>query len=181
MRIGIAGVGGIGSNVAVYLARSGLTDLRIIDFDRVETTNLNRQYYFADQLGRYKVEALRENLRRIRAEVKVEALVQRIDRGNCQALFADCPVVVEGFDGAADKKMLVEMLGGDRLVVAACGIAGSDLTGLRVQRVGNCFIAGDFVTDCTKAPLFAHKVAAVAAQMTSLILQLGDSHGFCNP
>ncbi|MFH0785817.1 MAG: sulfur carrier protein ThiS adenylyltransferase ThiF [Pseudomonadota bacterium] len=174
MKIGIAGAGGIGSNVALNLVRSGVSSLKIIDFDRVEPGNLNRQCYFRDQVGQLKVEMLAKNLQRIRADVEIEIAAMRLDSLNCAALFADCPVVVEGFDGCAEKKMLLETLGGgEQLIVSACGIAGHDLEGIRVRRLGNCFIVGDFVSDCAQAPLFAHKVLAVAAHMTDIILRHG--------
>ena len=171
MKVGIAGVGGIGSNVAVNLVRSGIDALKIVDFDRVEPSNLNRQFYFHDQIGRFKVEALMENLRRIRPEVRIEALVKRIVADNCLDLFSDCELIVEGFDSRADKKMLVEQLAGSRVVVSACGIAGSDCTTIRTRQLGNCTIAGDFITDCDEAPLYVHKVATVANYMTQCILQ----------
>ncbi|ADW18075.1 UBA/THIF-type NAD/FAD binding protein [Desulfobulbus propionicus DSM 2032] len=170
MNIGIAGVGGIGSNVAVNLVRSGVEALTIVDFDRVEPSNLNRQFYFADQIGRYKVDALRENLQRIRPELRVETTVERIDAANCLTLFADCDLIVEGFDRQADKKMLLEAFGTERIVVSACGIAGSDLGSIRIRRIGNCHIVGDFTTDCSEAPLFAHKVLTVANHMSAIIL-----------
>jgi sulfur carrier protein ThiS adenylyltransferase len=171
MIIGIAGAGGIGSNVAVNLVRSGVDHLKIVDFDRVESSNLNRQFYFHDQIGRFKVEALQENLKRIRPAVRIEALAERIDTANCQHIFLDCDLIVEGFDRQADKKMLVEQFAGSRIVVSACGIAGSDLAAIRTRQLGNCTIAGDFVTDCVDAPLFAHKVTTVANYMTQCILQ----------
>ena len=79
MKIGIAGAGGLGSNVALNLVRSGIDAFRIVDFDCVEASNLNRQFYFRDQIGRPKVEALRENLQRIRPEVEVDAIVAVAD------------------------------------------------------------------------------------------------------
>ncbi len=174
MKIGIAGVGGIGSNVALNLVRSGVSGLKIVDFDRVEASNLNRQFYFHDQVGRLKVEMLAENLRRIRADIEIETVTIRIDPINCQAIFADCPLVVEGLDHQTDKKMLLEALAdGERIVVSACGIAGHDLEDIRVQKLGNCFIVGDFASDCASAPLFAHKVLAVAGSMTDIILKRG--------
>ena len=172
MKIGIAGVGGIGSNVAVNLVRSGVSCLKIIDFDRVEPSNLNRQFYFRDQIGRLKVEMLAENLRRIRADVRIETVAVRIDAANCQEILADCRLIVEGLDRKSDKKMLIETLAGEeRIIVSACGIAGHDLDGIRVKRLGDCTIVGDFVTDCAQAPLFAHKVSAVADIMTDIILR----------
>lgn len=118
-KIGIAGVGGIGSNVAANLARSGVESLKIVDFDRVEAANLNRQFYFADQIGQLKTEALACNLRRIRSGLRIEVVTARIDAENCQSIFADCDLIVEGFDRPEDKKMLVEHLGADRTVVSA--------------------------------------------------------------
>lgn len=178
MKIGIAGVGGIGSNVAVNLVRSGITWLRIIDFDRVEPSNLNRQFYFHDQIGHIKVEALAENLHRIQPKLQIEAIHTRIDQFNCRSLLADCDLIVEGFDRPADKKMLLETLGSDRMIVSACGIAGGDLGSLSSRQIGNCHIIGDFVTDCADAPLYAHKVSTVANYMSAFILRMhGEQYG----
>ena len=169
--IGIAGVGGIGSNVAVNLVRSGIDSLKIVDFDQVDSSNLNRQFYFADQIGQLKTEALAHNLRRIRPDLQIEAVTARIDAANCLSLFADCHLIVEGFDRQDDKKMLLELLGTDRIVVSACGIAGSDLAAIRTRHIGSSFIVGDFTTDCAEAPLFAHKISAIANHMSAIILR----------
>lgn len=170
-KIGIAGVGGIGSNVAVNLVRSGIGSLKIVDFDRVENSNLNRQFYFADQIGQPKIKALALNLRRIRPGLHIEAVTARIDAANCQSIFGDCDLIVEGFDRQEDKKMLLELLGADRIVVSACGIAGSDLASIRTRRLGSCFIVGDFATDIACAPLFAHKVGTIANHMSAIVLR----------
>jgi sulfur carrier protein ThiS adenylyltransferase len=170
-KIGIAGVGGIGSNVAVNLVRSGIGSLKIVDFDRVDAGNLNRQFYFADQIGQFKTEALAHNLRRIRPDLRLETVTARIDSGNCRAIFADCDLIVEGFDGQTDKKMLLELLATGQIAVSACGIAGSDLTAIRTRRFGESFIVGDFATDCAEAPLFAHKVGTIANHMSAIILR----------
>lgn len=170
MKIGIAGVGGIGSNVALNLVRSGVSGLKIIDFDRVEPSNLNRQFYFADQVGLAKVEALVINLTRINPQLRIEAMVQRIDASNCVQLFADCELIVEGFDRQGDKKMLFETFADAKAVVSACGIAGCDLATIRSRRIGNGYIVGDFTTDCAEAPLFSHKVTTVANYMSEFIL-----------
>ena len=171
MKIGIAGVGGIGSNVAMTLVRSGIDTLHLVDFDRVEASNLNRQFYFADQIGQPKVEALAENLRRIRPDLRLTTAIARIEAANCHALFADCSLIVEGLDGRSDKKMLLEAFGGDRMILSANGIAGGDLAGIRTRQLGTCQIVGDFVTDCADAPLFAHKVTTVTNHMCALILR----------
>ena len=170
MKIGIAGVGGIGSNVALNLVRSGVMQLKLVDFDRVESGNLNRQFYFVDQIGLFKVDALKINLSRINPEVNLEGQVQRIDRQNCADLFFDCDLIVEGFDRQVDKKMLIETLADKKQVVSANGIAGFDLAGIGSRRIGTCCIVGDFTTDCDQAPLFSHKVTTVANYMSEFIL-----------
>lgn len=175
-RIGIAGAGGIGSNVALHLVRSGVDYLKIIDFDRVEASNLNRQFYFYDQIGRLKVEALRENLQRIRPGTEIVMATDRINGDNCCRLFADCDLIVEGLDGQAEKKMLVEILAGSKTIVSACGISGRELAGIRKRTLGSCTIIGDFTTDCATAPLFSHKIGLIAAQMSACILNHYEAH-----
>lgn len=177
MKIGIAGVGGIGSNVALNLVRSGIDLLRIVDFDRVESSNLNRQFYFFDQIGQLKVDALSVNLTRINPQLKIESVAERINPTNCHQLFADCDLIVEGFDRQADKKMLFETFADSRIVVSASGIAGCDLATINTRRLGNGYIVGDFTTDCAQAPLYSHKVSTVANHMCEFILcQPGVRH-----
>ena len=170
MRIGFAGVGGIGSNVAWMLVRSGMLELFLVDFDRVELSNLNRQFYFVSQIGLPKVEALSHNLKAINPQIQIRTSMTRLDPGNCATLFSGCDLVVEGLDREEDKKMLLESLHHGQKVVSACGIAGSALDSIRVRRLGHCLVAGDFATDCAHAPLFAHKVSCVAAYMAGLIM-----------
>ncbi|MFT5697326.1 MAG: sulfur carrier protein ThiS adenylyltransferase [Desulforhopalus sp.] len=171
MRVGIAGVGGIGSNVAVNLVRSGIRKFTLADFDTVEESNLNRQFYFKDQIGQAKVAMLRDNLLRIDAELDIEVFPERLDNINIIDVFTGCDVIVEGFDQTCDKKMLIESFAGDsRPIVSASGIAGSCIDNLSSRRLGNCTIVGDFTTDCKDAQLYAHKVVAVAASMTDILL-----------
>ncbi|WDP93280.1 MAG: sulfur carrier protein ThiS adenylyltransferase ThiF [Desulfobacter sp.] len=180
MTIGIAGAGGIGSNVARHLVQSGMTRFKIVDFDRVEDANLDRQFYFTDQVGRPKVLCLEENLRRISPGIEVEAVVQRIMPGDCPSLFRGCGLVVEGFDHARAKKDLVEELAGQGIpVVSASGIAGREISGILIRKIGNCTIVGDFATDVDDAPLFPPKVAVIAAMMAGAAMDeinKGDNH-----
>lgn len=178
MKITIGGAGGIGSNVAVNLVRAGITTLTIIDFDKVEPSNLNRQFYFADQIGGLKVEMLAKNLLRINPEIKITPIAKRVTPENIQELFIDCDTIVEGFDGSNDKKMMLEQLGSrDSLLVSASGIAGIELDRICTRKIGNGIIVGDFLTDCCNAPLYSHKVLAVAAKMTEIILTGGLKNG----
>jgi sulfur carrier protein ThiS adenylyltransferase len=123
VRVGIAGAGGLGSNCAMHLVRAGVRHLVVADFDVVCESNLNRQFYFRDQLGMRKVEALRANLFRIDPEADVRAVDVRLDAESAREVFADCDIVVEAFDAAEAKAMLVAALAGRRMVVAS-GIAG---------------------------------------------------------
>lgn len=177
MKIGIAGVGGIGSNVAVHLVRSGINALKVVDFDQVETSNLNRQFYFQDQIGHPKVEMLARNLRRIADDIDIDALILKLDEKNMAATFADCHIVIEGFDGQPQKKMLLEILADSgKAVVSASGVAGSCVDNIVVRQLGNCTIVGDFKTDCDQVQLYSHKVAAVAAMMAGVVIErCGDA------
>lgn len=171
MKVGIAGVGGIGSNVAVNLVRSGITSFLIIDFDKVEASNLNRQFYFADQIGTLKVDALSVNLKRINPAIEIEKIATRIDTTNINEHFVSCDILVEGFDKQSDKKMFLEHLAStSKPIVSANGIAGDDLSTIIKRKLGNIVTVGDFTTDCNEAQLYSHKVLAVAAYMTEVIL-----------
>ena len=102
-------------------------------------------------------------------------MVARLDSKTVVSAFDDCTIIVEGFDGSGDKKMLLETLAGDsRPIVSACGIAGSRMDNIFCRKLANCFIVGDFVTDCRGAQLYSHKVASIAALMTDIILTQGN-------
>lgn len=173
-KIGIAGAGGLGSNVAAFLVRAGVKELRIVDFDVVQASNLNRQFFFHGQIGRPKVEALAENLRGIDPEVKLDCRNLRVDESNVLELFGDCGYVVEAFDGAEDKAMLVSAFAGvpDKIVVSGSGVAGLDVSGMKVvRRFGNVYVAGDGVSDVSTHYLYGAKVTIAAAMMAAVILK----------
>lgn len=145
-KVGIAGAGGLGSNCAAHLVRAGVRRLVLADFDRVEARNLNRQFFFRDQLGRVKVEALAENLRRIEPDLDLELHAVRLEAANIPGIFSECDLVVEAFDAAGAKSLLLEcLLPAGKLVVAASGIAGWGRSGeVRTRRVGrNLVLVGD--------------------------------------
>ncbi len=173
MKIGIAGAGGIGSNVAFHLVRSGVLDLKIIDFDRVEASNLNRQFYFADQIGSPKVEALQTNLLRIDPAARIEAIVQRLDADNALPAFADCGIVVEAFDRAESKAMLINALADSgKYLVSGSGLAGLAPEGVKLRHLGeHMAIAGDFSSDTAHYRLYSPKVMLIASLMAIAVLQ----------
>jgi sulfur carrier protein ThiS adenylyltransferase len=175
--VGIAGAGGLGSNVAVSLARAGVGRLVIADFDRIVPSNLNRQQYFVDQVGRLKVEALRENLARINPFSRCEVHAVRLNRRNVPKIFRDVDVLVEAFDAAEAKQMIIETWLGrfpERPVVAASGLAGFGRNRkLKTRRLGNLYICGDEESRCPPgiSPM-APRVALVANMQANLVVEL---------
>lgn len=180
VRVGIAGAGGLGSNCAQMLVRSGFTQLTIADFDVVEATNLNRQFFFPDQLGKPKVEALRENLLRLNPDLKADIFNGRIDADNARRVFAGCDVIVEAFDRAECKKMLAEVFfNAGPLYISASGLGGwGNSDAITVQRLNSRFyLVGDNVTEADEtAPPCAPRVHIAAAKQADLVLAyaLGD-------
>ncbi len=142
--VGVAGAGGLGSNAAAHLVRAGVGHLVVADFDVVCASNLNRQFYFLDQVGRPKVDALAENLRRIDPDVDLSLSAVRLDAANMPVIFGGCDVVMEAFDNVESKAALMASLRG-MTVVSASGLAGWGRSNdMRVRRVGeNLVIVGD--------------------------------------
>jgi sulfur carrier protein ThiS adenylyltransferase len=174
MKIGIAGAGGLGSNCAGNLVRSGFRKLVICDFDTVEASNLNRQFYFLDQLGTPKVEALAKNLLRINPSLDLEMIVIKIGEDNAPDYFSSCDVVVEAFDCPLSKKILAEAYAATgKFYVSASGIAGwgnsDDIVTRKIN--GNFHLVGDFKTEATKlCPPCSPRVNIAAAKQADLIL-----------
>lgn len=172
--IGIAGLGGLGSNVAWHLVRSGFTHLVLADFDRVEAGNLNRQAYFPDQIGLLKTEALAANLLRINPDLDLKLWSVVVSPDNVHSIFRHCPLWVEGFDEPLSKKMFVEEgLTTGKKVIGASGLAGWENTD-RIRTLNwDCglSVVGDFETDVAgKQPPFSPRVGVVAAKQANLVL-----------
>ncbi len=175
--VGIAGAGGLGSNCAVALARVGVGRLIIADFDSIDHGNLNRQYFFIDQIGQKKVAALKDNIKNINPEVEVEAHDIKLNPSNITKLFKSCHVIVEAFDLAEMKKMLaetvIENMPGTYLVMGN-GVAGfGNNNAIRTVKTDNIYICGDFEneTDDKKPPL-APRVGVVANLQANQVLEL---------
>ncbi len=172
--VGIAGLGGLGSNVAWHLVRSGFSRLVLADFDRVEATNLNRQAYFPDQLGRLKTEALAENLLRINPDLTLVLCPIHVTQANVQTIFGECTVWVEAFDEATSKKMFVEEgLEAGKKVIGASGLAGwGDTDMIRtVHWSSGLSVVGDFCTSLAKdQPPLSPRVGVAAAKQANLVL-----------
>lgn len=172
--VGIAGLGGLGSAVAVALARIGVGRLILADFDIVEPSNLNRQQYFIDQIGLMKAEALEANLRRINPYVQYEAHCIRVASENIEELFGEVDVMVEAFDRADQKAMLLQSFHAAP-IVAASGLAGhgSGET-IGVRKMGRrIHIVGDLETGAAPGcGLMAPRVGIAAHMQANVVLRI---------
>lgn len=175
--VGIAGAGGLGSNVAVSLARAGVGKLIIADRDVVCPSNLNRQQYFVDQIGRPKVEALLENLKRMNPFSEYEMHYIRVTPRNIKKLFGEAQILVEAFDLAAEKSMLINTwlsLFPDRPIVAASGLSGFGKNHkIRTRRMGRLYLCGDEESEPTRtvSPM-APRVGIVANMQANIVIEL---------
>lgn len=176
--VAVCGLGGLGSHVAAALARAGVGSLILVDFDRVELTNLHRQQYQVRQIGRYKTEALAENLREIAPFAALRPVNARITRENAAALLAEADVICEAFDDPEAKAMLVdtvlEQLPKCR-VVAASGMAGlGSPNDIRTRKItGRLYLCGDETSEVTgSVGLAAPRVMLCAAHQALTVLRL---------
>ena len=176
--VAICGLGGLGSNIAIALARAGIRKLILIDFDRVDISNLHRQQYKAAQIGLYKTEALAENLAEIAPYTEVNAVTVKITEENLAALLKDADVVCEALDNAEAKAMLVngilEQLP-DCYLVAASGMAGMDSPNtIQTRKVLKRFyLCGDEVSDAANTiGLVAPRVMLCAAHQAHTVLRI---------
>jgi sulfur carrier protein ThiS adenylyltransferase len=173
-KVGILGAGGLGSNVAAALVRAGVGHLIVADHDHVETSNLNRQLFFLDQVGRPKVEALAETLTRINPYVELILHRLRITPLNILTVFGEVDILVEALDQASEKASLIEawlVQRPDGFIVAASGLAGfGDTERLEVKRVGRMILCGDGEKDAAMG-LCASRVGAVAHMQANAVIE----------
>ncbi len=175
MKIGIAGCGGIGSNVGRFLAQAGFYNLCLVDFDKIEKSNLNRQFFKHSEIGQLKASQLAHNLSEIVPEAAsfIQSHNIKIDKGNVAELFGDCDVVVEALDNKETKAMLLEGLAvrfPNLPIVAVSGIAGMDCEKITSKKIGKLTIVGDFVSDTDGNELYGYKVSAVCARVTQKVI-----------
>jgi sulfur carrier protein ThiS adenylyltransferase len=174
---GIAGAGGIGSNCAAALVRAGIGHLIICDFDWVDKSNLNRQFFFIDQIGQVKVEALRTNLLRINPLLQIEIHQTKLDGVNIPTLFNNVDILFEAFDQADQKVMIVESAlttWPERPLIVGSGMAGFGFSNsIRLRTSGNLFICGDELSEIgPDMPPLAPRVGMVANMMANVGIDL---------
>lgn len=176
--VGIAGLGGLGSNIAVHLARLGVGHLILADFDKVELSNLNRQHYFLRHLGQWKTEALKEQLLEINPYLTCQLHTTHITPHNACTLFDRCDVICEAFDRADQKAMLIEtLLAGlpDIPLISGSGMAGTHSANdiHTLHRFQNLYLCGDQTSDIADGQcLMAPRVAVCAAHEAAMVMRL---------
>lgn len=175
--VGIAGCGGLGSNCAVALARAGVGELVIADFDVVDESNLNRQYYFRDQIGMLKVSALKNNLERINPFIDVSAIDLRLSPPDIPKYFSGCDVIVEAFDDAGMKQMLIDTVLNqmpEKFLVTGVGMAGwGDNNSIRTRISDKLVICGDETNEVSAdVPAIAPRVGVVANMQANAVLEI---------
>lgn len=176
--IGIAGLGGIGSHIAESLARVGVGHMVIADFDRVDMTNLSRQNYFIEDIGKSKAECTATLLKRINPDLDLKVFDARITPDNALEVFGGCDVVCEAFDTPQAKSMLVESIlcnDSNMVMVSVSGLAGfSDTESMHcIKRMNRLYVCGDGVSDSTVgAGLTATRVMACAGMAAHTALRI---------
>jgi sulfur carrier protein ThiS adenylyltransferase len=176
-KVGIAGLGGLGSNIAIALARVGIGTLILVDFDVVEPSNLNRQAYYIEDLGKKKCEALVKHLTRINPYNTYVGIDQKIEKEEVLGLFEGCDIIVEAFDDPKYKAMLVnEVLSHMKVpIVGASGLAGlyNPNTIVTKKAFGNLYITGDGIHEARAYEgLMAPRVMIAAGHQATTVCQL---------
>lgn len=176
--VAIAGLGGLGSNVACALARIGVGHLHLIDFDIVDISNLNRQQYFIEHLGMKKTDAMQSLLKKINPYLDIRTDCVKVTKDNLTELFTDDSIICEAFDDPLAKAMLVNgilQLFPEKKLVSASGMAGfgSSNTILTKHPMKNFYLCGDDVSEPTYGNgLMAPRVAICAAHEANMITRL---------
>lgn len=176
--VAILGLGGLGSNIAIALARAGIGKLILADFDRVDVTNLHRQQYKACQVGEPKANALADNLREIAPYIELETHVCKVDESNYATLLREADIVCEAFDNAEAKAMIVNCVlenMPDKYLVASSGMAGlGSVNTIKTRRVMNRFyLSGDGVSDVNDGiGLVAPRVMICAAHQAHTVIRI---------
>lgn len=177
-KVGIAGLGGLGSNIAMMLARTGIGLLVLADFDTVEPSNLNRQCYSISHLGMQKTEACANQIREINPLVQVQTYSHRITANNAVSCFGSCDIVCEAFDNPCAKAELINAILGMEngpIIVSGSGMAGMDsANGIRTRRaLKRLYVCGDETSEAREGlGLMAPRVTVCAGHQANMALRL---------
>lgn len=176
--VAVCGLGGLGSNIAVSLARAGVGKLLLIDFDRVDISNLNRQQYKASQIGMRKTDALAENLYEIAPYITLKTAAVRLSEANFTEILSEADIICEAFDDAEEKSRMVNYIlenMPDKYLIAASGMAGLDVPNKIVTRkiTKKFYLCGDGENAADQGEsLFAPRVMLCAAHQATIALRI---------
>jgi sulfur carrier protein ThiS adenylyltransferase len=175
--VGIAGAGGLGSNCAAALARVGIGKIIICDFDIISKDNLNRQYYFYEQIGQKKVFTIEENIHYINPKVKIESHDIKLDPHSIKRIFRHCNVIVEAFDLADMKQMIIETVLTELPqipLITGIGMAGwGNNNNIKMRKVDNLYICGDEKSEIAEdLPPMAPRVGIVANMQANTVMEI---------
>lgn len=181
-KVAVAGLGGLGSNIAVMLARTGVGHIHLIDFDTVDASNLNRQQYLIKHLGMYKTDALKEQLMQINPFLDITADCVQVTEENARMLIQNEDIVCEAFDNPEAKAMLADVVLSctDKILVAASGMAGIESSNsIITKRITDRFyMCGDGVTAAKEGTgLMAPRVTICAAHQANMVIRLITGNG----
>lgn len=173
----ICGLGGLGSNTAIALARAGIGKLKLIDFDKVDITNLNRQNYFISDIGKYKTDALNDIIRRINPIIEIEKKTIMMNEENSSELTAGYDVICECFDKAENKAMLINTLLSqtNAIIVSCSGMAGhfSSNSIVTKKAMNRLYICGDGVSGIEDGNvLMAPRVGVCAMHQANMVIRI---------
>ena len=175
VKIGIGGAGGLGSNVAMMLVRTGFKNFEILDFDVIDASNLNRQQYFIHEIGLSKVDVTQKRLLDINPDLNIMIHRDKWIPENGAKFFKDCDVIVEAFDQVDNKYRFAEFYQDKaKYLVSGVGMAGLfEKQPMTIRRIGNMFIVGDTSTDSHQGhPPMAPRVTQCAGMMAEVVLDL---------
>lgn len=180
-KIAIAGLGGLGSNIAIALARIGVGHLHLVDFDKVDLTNLNRQHYFIRHLGQYKTDALKEQILEINPYLQVKTDCLKITADQIPSLFREADIICEAFDVPENKAMLVNTVleqMPDKWLLSGNGMAGYGNSNLIQTKkiLPKFYLSGDNISDNDQQSLMAPRVAICAAHEANMAAELIINH-----
>ncbi len=176
--VAICGLGGLGSNIAINLARAGIGKLILVDYDQVDVTNLHRQQYKYSQVGKNKTDALKENLLEINPYVDLETHMMKMDEDNSYELLKDADIVCEAFDNPEAKAMLVNFVleeCPEKYILSSSGMAGfksaNDIVSKKIMK--KFYLFGDGVSDVNDGiGLISSRVAICAGHEAHMVLRI---------
>ena len=178
LNIGIAGLGGLGSNILNSMARTGFNKFTICDFDKVEASNLNRQYYNIEDIGLYKSDAIIKNINKINKNIEFTSYNQKLDETNMNKIFDNCHIIFEAFDNPISKKELFTSFHKEKnkIIIFGSGMAGFNIidNNIKIKKIKeNIYMIGDLETNVSNdTPPLAPKVIAVASTMAAVAFEI---------